>query len=273
MALNLLASYPKSGNTWFRALLTNYFSESDQPTPFSAFLGTALLSRQAACADYLGVDPFTLTMDEQDAYRAVLCTLIAQEHPDGTFVKVHDRYAEAPELFPSNAVYKTIYLVRDPRDVALAYAYHLSCSVDETIRMMNDPDAAVFSTQDRPTGQFRQKLGTWSDHIQSWMDQTALSLHVVRYEDLCDTPVDVFSKALAFCGYQPDPDRVAFAVKASDLRTLRLLEAETGFPERNPQAESFFSRRAEPDHIDLTQEQADTVVRDHGQMMQRLGYL
>lgn len=270
MALTLLASYPKSGNTWFRALLTNYFSRTAEPVALTALGGPPLLALTSCCDEYLGLDPGLLSLSEQHGYRGLICQLAAREMADGAIIKVHDAYD--PALFPADAVGRVIYLARDPRVVAPAYAFHLNTSVDDAVAHLNDARYAMFDAPDRPLGQFRQHLGTWTGHVRGWLDQRALPVHLVRYEDLERDTAGAFAAALAFAGHTPDMDRVRFAVEASDLNRLRKQEAETGFPEKNPDAPSFFGRRTKGD-VGLTAAQETEITEQNGAVMHRLGYL
>jgi hypothetical protein len=68
---------------------------------------------------------------------------------------------------------------------------------------MNDDNAALCNKTDRLPRQLRQKLLGWSGHILSWLDQSDIPVHLVRYEDLRSNPVRVLRRALEFAQLFP----------------------------------------------------------------------
>jgi hypothetical protein len=51
-----LASYPKSGNTWLRVLLTNYLREDDRPADINDLDVSALGTSRALLDEWIGVE-------------------------------------------------------------------------------------------------------------------------------------------------------------------------------------------------------------------------
>ena len=61
-----LASYPKSGNTWLRILISNLMSGSSQPVNINELLETPISSSRIVIDDYSGVHSSELTPEEID---------------------------------------------------------------------------------------------------------------------------------------------------------------------------------------------------------------
>ena len=59
-----LASYPKSGNTWFRVFLTNLLSDSDTPANINDLTETSISSSRKLFDDYTGLSSADLTFEE-----------------------------------------------------------------------------------------------------------------------------------------------------------------------------------------------------------------
>ena len=269
MSLIVLASYPKSGNTWLRALLSNYFSGLDTPVPLNSLAGGYAFSH-GRFLEETGLDTSLLSRAQQDQWRPAIARALAMAGPR-VFVKAHEAFQCLPSgepHFPPDAVSRVIYAVRDPRDVAMAFSYHLNRSAQATVTRMNAARGAIFSDN-----MLVERMGSWTGHVASWLDQDHLPVTLVRYEDLLTDPIETFSRVIAAIDETPDPKRIALSVHFSSIDSLRKQERETGFREMNPKAKSFFARRANRDEDKLPPDEDARLQACHKAMMQRLGYL
>ena len=195
------------------------------------------------------------------------------------FIKVHDAYTLTPLGEPLLAGARgadgAIVIVRDPRDVAPSLASHRNTSIDDAIAFMNDRDAEFSANTTKQDSQLRQKLPGWSGHVASWLDQTDIPVHLVRYEDLQIDTAAMLRRALAICRPGGDGRRaICRAVRFADFTRLRQQEEENGFKEAPPQAGARFFRRGEAGawRDELKPDQAARIEADHAPMMRRLGY-
>ena len=277
MALVWLASYPKSGSTWLRAVLTNYLREDAEPASINALIGRPLAGDRDAFDETLGLESSDMTQDEVLRYRPLFHTALADELPSPTFVKAHDAYLRLPcgtALFPPAATAGVVYLVRNPLDVAVSYAHHRNKPLDDTVQRMNDPAAALAGDPTKGSFRLRELLTTWSGHVASWLDQDALPLHVARYEDLQADPHAAFGRIVRFAGLEWDGARLARAIDRSAFPRLAAQEAESGFHEKQPTAPSFFRAGVAGSwRTALSTRQVRALVDAHGPVMERLGYL
>jgi aryl sulfotransferase len=192
------------------------------------------------------------------------------------WIKAHDAYAlnaDGEPLLGRGVARAAVYLVRDPRDVAISLAFHNSTTVDAAIELMNAPDGALCGGRKGLPPQLRQKLTGWSGHVASWLDQTDTPVHLVRYEDMRAEPVVAFAAALAFAGRTATAEEVERAVRHADFDELRRQENEKGFGERMSRAAPFFrSGQAGAWRQDLAPDQVARIEAAHAPMMERLGY-
>ena len=302
MSIIWLASYPKSGNTWLRAVLTNYLRDDGEPVSINALAGGLLASDRETFSEIVGLDSSDLTPEEILRHRPLFHESLARElagHPGGggrrpvqsapALVKVHDAYLHARDgaaLFPKVATSGVVYLVRNPLDVAVSYAHHRQKSIDATVRWMNEPAAAEGEVVGGIYTQLPQPLTTWSGHAASWLDQEELPVHVARYEDLLADPMAGFGAIVRFAGLDRDgtrpegpaqpsaSERLARAIGHAAFSRLRAQEEDSGFSEKQPTAPSFFRAGVAGSwRTALAPSQVQALVDAHGPMMARLGYL
>ena len=177
-----LVSYPKSGNTWFR------------------FLVAHLRGHEATFANIEQLVP--------DIYRSTGREM--QRLPSPRVLKSHEPF---DPRYP-----RAIYVVRDPRDVAVSYFHYLrkqrqleeETTLDELVEMF------VAGQLDR--------YGTWGENVAGWM--TADRTLRIRYEDaLRDTPATLRTIA-EFAGWDVTDDAIQRAIAASAADKMRESEHE-----------------------------------------------
>jgi aryl sulfotransferase len=273
-----LASYPKSGNTWFRILLANLRLGRNQPVDINDSVGgqRSVLSREAF-DDMTMFASGLLEVQEIERFRPTVYAALACECPTNTWEKVHYAWTRAPGGEPVlgwNSARAAVYLVRDPRDVAVSYAHHLNLSIDVTIDLLNSSEAVVCLSGKRQHPGLQGKLDNWSRHVASWLDQKDVPVHVVRYESLQADTAATFAGALRFAGEEVDSRDVERAVCFSCFSELKRQEETAGFCERSPAGSSLFFRRGQTGRWreELSDAQAARIVNKHGEMMERLGY-
>lgn len=273
-----LASYPKSGNTWLRVFLTNYLRDGDEAAEINDLDSGPIASARDIFDRVIGVEASDLTPEEIDRFRPAVYEQLAAESDEPNFMKVHDawrRNAEGISLFPATATAVVIYLIRNPLDVAPSYAYHNSDSIEKVIADMADEEETLARFDGRRLHrQLHQRLFSWSGHVRSWVDQSGLPVHVVRYEDMSQTPEETFTGIVRAAGLPVEPAQVQKAIEFSRFDRLQAQEANEGFKERRPDSKSFFRKgkvgswreELSPDHV-------RRLIADHRDVMRRFGYL
>ncbi|PIB92138.1 sulfotransferase domain-containing protein [Caulobacter sp. FWC2] len=268
-----LASYPKSGNTWMRILLANLLAKDEEPQNINALnLSDGVSADRTAIERELLVDTDLLTPSELARARAIAAQ-DERSHRDGpSIVKTHEAYELLDDGTAAMGRGKraVLYLVRDPRDVAVSLAFHGGMSVDQAVETL-----CAWTPAGGGRHQVAHGWADWSRHASGWLGQNDLPVHLLRYEDLlADTP-KAFAAALNFLGVDFGPDELARAVRHADFAELRRQEAATGFVERSPNATAPFFRqgRAGGWREYLNPAQQARLERAHRVMMARLGYL
>ena len=272
-----LASYPKSGNTWFRVFLANLLRENAQPAHINELQETGIASARNLFDEITGLPSEDLTHEEMDALRPEVYQWIAAEAEDLVFKKVHDAYtylSDGRPLFPPEVSHSVIYFIRDPLDVAVSFAHHSAKKPGEMIKALNNPELSFCGKRHRFYNQLRQKLGTWSQHVKSWVDQGNIPVHVMRYEDMQKDTFQTFQSAVRFLKLNKTEEAIQKAIELSDLSVLQQQEQEQGFREKMIKAESFFRKGSIGEGKRLfSAHQKKEIVENHYDVLQRFGYL
>jgi len=187
-----VVSYPRSGSTWSRFLIGNLLSANET---------------------------ITFANIESRFPSIYICT-------DRQLRRVaRPRLLTSHEAFEPS--YKTIiYVVRDPRDVAVSF-YHYS------IKNRHIPDGypldkfvSRFVAVD--VGPMYDRWGSWADHVMSWvaMRQDRSGFLLLRYEDMVEEPERELAKVASLLKLEVTPERLARAVELSSADRMRRLEKE-----------------------------------------------
>jgi len=192
-------------------------------------------------------------------------------------MKIHDAYNACPDGRPMFAAGRaTVLIVRDPRAVATSLASFFNKSVEAAIDQMADAKSALASEITGDSAQVRQTLRDWSSHTASWLDQTDVPVHVVRYEDLKADTLTIFLAAMEAVGFAVELRAAQRAVAATNFNRLQDQERAAGFHEveHNLRHGALFFRRGESGawRDELTAAQIARIESNHGEMMLRLGY-
>lgn len=268
-----LASYPKSGNTWMRAFLHNVIHDRGGPLDLNAISGSAMMDAGRRYYEPFLTKPWE-EIDAEDAMRLRprVQRAMAESSRGTVLVKTHSMLTGLSGI-PSHDPELTlgaIYVVRDPRDVAVSYADHLGITIDGAIESMATPDAMT-EVSEKGVAEF---LGSWSQHVSSWTAQEGATVIALRYEDMLATPKQTFGQVVRFLHLDVPASVVRKAIENTAFDKLTRQEARKGFGERSEKQERFFRRgRAGGWRAILSAEQRARIEADHGAVMRRYGYL
>ena len=235
-----IASFPKSGNTWLRIFLANYFQPPGRTLDINSLRRFTTADVRQDFFDRAAGRPFRgRSIEEWLRLRPKALRLIAASKQGHHFVKTHCQIMRIAgiDLILPEVTAAAVYVLRNPFDIAPSYARHLAIDVDSAIERMADRRA----THANQTGIF-EIVGRWDDHVRSWTEAPGLPRHVMRYEDLLVDPAEGFRALFAFLRVPVDEERLARTIELTSFEALRRQEEEMGFIERPGNMERFFAR-------------------------------
>lgn len=278
--INWLASYPKSGSTWVRAFLAAYLAGGELDLNKLLTIGSAdshaLWWQQFIPKALDEVQPHEMALFRPAALYNLLQTWAGTGHYRNPIVKTHCanlQFMGIP-LFPPILTKRAIYLVRDPRDIAVSFrGFFGDESRDETIERMASDDLVLGRNA------IVQPVQSWSSHVKSWLamktrEEKQYPVMLLRYEDLLANPRKILRECLLFYKWEVREDLVDRCVQLTSFDSLRRQESEQGMVENRSQDGGVFFRRGTSGHFkdELTEAQIRKIEEDHGAMMTAMGY-
>jgi hypothetical protein len=201
----------------------------------------------------------------------------SEESDETLYKKAHDKYYfidNKQPLFPTEISKGAIYFIRNPLDVLVSFAYHSAKPVSKMIPSLSNKNYAFCDSNKKLSNQLRQLLGSWSDHVKSWTDQTEIPVHVMRYEDMIQNTFEYFKKAIEFIGIEKSDQEIKIALKKSDFSILSSQEKNDGFKEKMIKSQKFFRKGQIGDWRNhLSEQEAQEIVNNHRDMMLKFGYV
>ena len=270
-----LASYPKSGNTWLRVLLSNYLNKTDKPIDINNIDASIISSSRTIFDNHCPYLASDLTFNEIDNIRPLVFSAIADETDDYVYVKTHDaaiKTSNNTSLFPKENTKLVIHIVRNPLDVCVSFAHHSNISIAKSVKSLNKHNSLAASNR-RLANQLRQQMLTWSEHYASWKGFDAPYL-LVKYEDLIQDTEKEFLRILECIYPSVDIKKLKNAVALSTFNNLKKQEQESSFKEKPFNAKSFFRKgKTNTWKDEMTEYQIKQVIENNRAVMLELDYI
>jgi Sulfotransferase domain len=234
-----IVSYPKSGNTWTRFLMANLMYPEKSP-------------------DFANLN--LVIPDPEALSKRALARL-----PRPRIIKSHQYFDPRYR--------RVIYVVRDPRDVALSqYHFHIK-------RTLIDDSYPLERFVNRFVAGETSPYASWGENVAGWVATryNTPGFLLLRYEDMmADTPAEL-AKVVAFLKLDASPERVAQAVEHSSAERMRSMEkqqARQWSSTRNTRQDIPFVRTAKSGNwkSEMPPAAIHTIETAWGPLMRWLGY-
>ena len=232
-----LSSYPKSGNTLVRALLSSYFFSKEGIFNFKLIKYIKQFPN-AGLFENLGID---IGSDKEVVKNYIKVQESINQKNSIQFLKTHSYLfnIENNPFTDLNNTLGAIYIIRDPRNVVSSYAHHNSVSIDEAAnKLTNSIHMGGNLKSKRVSDRTKVYLGSWSSNFHSWKSFKSTGKYLlIKYEDLINNKKETFLKILEFIhrlqkiNFTVDTSKLNNVIESTNFDKMKNLEKEEGFIE------------------------------------------
>ena len=230
-----IASYPKSGNTWLRTLLSAYYYSKDGIYKESLIKNIGQFPEKK---HFQGFDYLPKVVIDTSRY-----WIKAQERINHDkklrFFKTHNVYGSINEHKFTNKTNSIgcIYIVRDPRNVITSLKNHYELNYPEALEWMINPKKYIYDYEKSEEYSDFQFISSWENNYKAWKSQRDFPIKIVKYEDLMDKTYSVFLEIIEFINHVTNTNekinrlKIKNSVNSTSFSKLKANEKQFGFSE------------------------------------------
>ena len=232
-----IASYPKSGNTWLRALISSYYYSEDGKFDENIIsrIGQFPEKRHFTSFDY----------DQNVVTDTARFWLKAQEKINLdkklNFFKTHNAFGSVnnnPFTDAKNSI-GALYVVRDPRNVITSLKNHYELNNDQALKWMQNENNYIYDVHRFKQDGYSdfQFISSWITNYKSWKVQKKIPIKIIKYEELLGETFIVFKDVIEFINKTSgnnekiNKDKLKNAVNSTLFDKLKNREEKNGFSE------------------------------------------
>lgn len=228
-----LASYPKSGNTWMRSIISSLLYTDDGIFNFELLKKIDQFPEKKYFKDSIkNFDNFKEIKKNwiltQDRINLDNKTKLFKTHQGNYRIENDDFTNKANTL-------AVIYIVRDPRNLIKSISNHFTLSLDEALNFLitSSMIGNGKSWAENPRGIWNL-LGKWNEHYHSWTKYKE-NLLIIKYEDLINNPKNELSNIVTFLKqflkFETNENKNKNILESTKFENLEKMEKKGGFYE------------------------------------------
>tara|TARA_Y100001970_G_C14171181_1_gene824262 strand:+ start:94 stop:951 length:858 start_codon:yes stop_codon:yes gene_type:complete len=278
-----IASYPKSGNTWVRAIISSLLYSADGNFNFNLLKLIEVFEKKNRF-DFV-----------KDLNKKNYETLDKIENISKLWIEVQKRIVFDKGINPIYNIFKThsanlavnnnnftdksltagvIYIVRDPREILVSYSNHMGKKIDDAIDAILDQKRLLSPEKNLAVA----LMSAWHIHYESWKSLDVPKL-LIKYEELTNNPKKEIKKISKFLGQilsidESTLDKKNFNVfNTTQIEKFRNHEKNKGFDEASKNSLFFGNAKIDSWKEKLSLEQIKKIEYVFNKTMLELGYL
>ena len=232
-----ITSYPKSGNTWLRILLSSYYYTKD------GFYDESVLKNidqfpQKKFFNEFNYDPRVVT-------DTIKFWIKAQEKINQDkklrFFKTHNAFGALNNFDFTNKDNSIgcIYVVRDPRNVITSLKNFYEMNDDQAFKWITNKNQYIYDVNKFEKDGYSdfQFISSWDTNFESWKIQKKIPIKIIRYEDLLNQTYKVLTEVITFINQTTiikekiNKNKIKNAIGSTSFSKLKNKEKNEGFSE------------------------------------------
>ena len=240
-----IASYPKSGNTWVRSIISSYFFSKTGDFDFSLLKNISLYPGPKYFKNVID-KPGDVSLFWEHSQKSII------QSQKKTFLKTHNALVALNNrsFTTAKTTLGAIYIIRDPRNILSSLKNHYGFKdYNETFEFMKNKKKYIWDIRKNNDYSGFQFLGSWQEHYKSWIKNQKFKTLLVKYEDL---ERDCYSTCLKLIQYilllkgkesKVDEKKLFRSIESTKFDVLKKKEKDLGFDESikvNDINKSFF---------------------------------
>ena len=226
-----LASYPKSGNTWVRSIISTLLYSSDGAFNFDLIKKIPQFPKKEVFKDL--VKDFSNFNEIKKNWITVQGKINSEK--EIKLLKTHNgKYTVEKDNFTDDQnSLAVIYIVRDPRTLVKSISNHFTKSHYDACKFLIAPSLIGNGKnfEERKDG-ILTLIGKWNDHYRSWT-KNKNNLLLIKYEDLVNNPETELTKLIKFL-------EKYISFKTSEKKNKTILETTSFSNLKNMEEQGLF---------------------------------
>ena len=240
-----IASYPKSGNTWVRSIISSYFFSKTGDFDFSLLKNISLYPGPKYFKNVID-KPGDVSLFWEHSQKNII------QNQKRTFLKTHNALVALNNrsFTTAKTTLGAIYIIRDPRNILSSLKNHYGFKdYNETFEFMKNKKKYIWDIRKKNDYSGFQFLGSWSDHYKSWTKIPKFKTLLIKYEDLQKDCYSTSHKIIKFIltldtqNIELDEKKLFRSIETTKFDVLKKKEIDYGFEESikvNDVNRSFF---------------------------------
>ena len=284
-----IASYPKSGNTLVRALITSLFFTDDGVFDFKLLKNIPVIESTYNLNFVKKIN----TQDYDSLHKLEILSKYWQRmqtkenlkfEGDFMFVKTHHALVKIlnNSFTTKENTLGIIYVVRDPRDIVLSMCNHFNFTIEKSMDRLFKEDFGIRWNDKAKLYEIKQPpmtlISSWERHFMSWnryvFDCPRL---IIKFEDLVYKKRETINKIIDFFTnfnfkFSNLDRKIENMITSSDFNHLKKTEDKNGFEEA-PSKNVFFNKGTKDQWMEkLSNEQILRIEKTYYHLLKELDY-
>ena len=231
-----IASYPKNGNTWLRALLSAYYFTTN-----GFFNDEQILKNINQFPEKKYFNEFSYNKEVPGETSKFWIKAQEKINSDKKirFFKTHNFLGSigGNQFTNQQNTIGGVYIIRDPRNVITSLKNHFELDYEEALSFMKNEKKFTydhFKNQDYSDFQF---ISSWEKNYQSWMNNKLVPIKIIKYENLMKETFSIFKDLINFIDkicknkLKFNKEKAKNVLISTSFEELKKLEKRNGFSE------------------------------------------